>query len=124
MVGQSEHGRLIVRDGCGLVDHLWTGSGWGRRLSNAPLYADPDHANKTALTLTLIHLWRHEPSRSYLLTVVVRVHATEDVSRHEVETYLKDALVVGVDHEKYGSGPTEDSLVEVVVPAISLEESR
>ena len=60
-----------------------------------------------------------------MLTLVVRVHAPEDVSRHDVETYLKDALVVGVDHQRYGTGPTQDSLVEVVLPpVISLEEGR
>ena len=67
------------------------------------------------------HLRRHEPKRLFLLTVVVQVHAPEHVSRADVEKYIKDALVVGVDHQKYGTGPTEDSLVDVVVPVISLE---
>lgn len=124
MVGQPQHGRFVIRDGRRLVDHFWTGSGWSRRLSNARLYADPDHANKTALTLTLRHIRRHEAKRLFTMTIIVRVHAPEDVSRQDVEMYLKDALVVGVDHQRCGPGPTEDSLVEVVVPIINLEEGR
>lgn len=55
------------------------------------------------------------------MTLIVRVHASEDVSSRDVGMYLKDALVVGEDHRTYGTGPTEGSLVEVVVPSISLE---
>lgn len=64
MVGQPQHGRLVIRDGRRLVDHFWTGSGWSRRLSNTRLYADPNHANKTALTLALRHIVGTRPSGS------------------------------------------------------------
>jgi hypothetical protein len=125
MVGKSpDHPRFTIRDNRRLVDHFWTGQGWSRRLQDARLFADPELASKTALALTLRHLRRHEPRRLFLLTVVVRVHAPEDVSSHDVETYLKDALRVGVDHKRYGTGPTTDSLVEVAVPVISLEKGR
>lgn len=124
LLGPPEHHRFVLRDNRRLVDHFYTGKGWSRRLQDAELYADPELANKTTQALILRHLRRHEPKRLFLLTVVVTVHAPEDVSRHEVETYLKDALVVSVDHEKYGTGPTPDSLVEVVVPVIILEEGR
>ena len=125
MVGQShDHHRYLIRDNRRIVDHYYTGKGWSRRLRDARLYADPKLAARTVKRLTLRHLRRHEPRRLYLLTVVVRVHAPEYVSSHDVETYLKEALRVGVDHRKYGIGPTEDSLVEVVVPVINLEEGR
>jgi hypothetical protein len=125
LVGQSyDHPRYILRDARHLLDHFYTGRGWSRDLSQARLYADPELANKTAQALTVRHLRRHEPKRLFLLTAVVRVHAPEDVTRADVENYLKDALVVGVDHKRYGTGPTADSLVEVVVPVISLEEAR
>ncbi len=124
LLGPHEHHRFVIRDNRRLVDHYYIGKGWSRRLRDARLYADPGLASKTAQALTLKHLRRHEPRRLYLMTIVVRVHAPEDVSRHNVERFLRDALVVGLDHEKYGTGPTPDSLVEVSVPAIILEEGR
>ena len=69
------------------------------------------------------HIRRHEAKRLFTMTIVVRVHAPEDVSSQDVEMDLKDALVVGVDHQRYGTGPTEGLLVEVVITSvISLEE--
>jgi hypothetical protein len=125
LVGKSpDHPRFTIRDNRRLIDHFWTGMGWSRRLRDARLFADPDFASKTIKRLTLRHLSRHEPKRLFTLTIVVRVHAPEDVSPADVEKYLKNALVVGVDHERCGHGPTPDSLVEIVVPAISLEEGR
>ena len=125
IVGHSpDHPRYIVRDARRLVDHFYTGRGWSRRLQDARLYHDPELAGETVKRLTVRHLRRHEPRRLYLMTIVVRVHAPENVSRHSVERFLRDALVVGLDHEKYGTGPTPDSLVEVSVPAIILEEGR
>jgi len=106
------------------VDHFWTGEGWSRRLRDARLYHDPDDVAMTVARLTHRHLRRHLPKRLYLMTTVVRVHADESVSRQDVERFLRDALVVGVDHERYGTGPTADSLIEVTVPLISLEEGR
>ena len=125
IVGQRhDHPRYILRDNRRLVDHFWTGKGWSRRLQDARLYADPELASRTAQAITLRHLRQHIPRQLFLMTIVVQVHAPEDVSRADVEHYLRDALVVGVDHRKYGTGPTEDSLVEVVVPVINLEEDR
>lgn len=122
LVGRSpDHPRFVVRDARKLVDHFWTGEGWSRRLRDARLYHDPDDVATTVARLTRKHLRRHQPNRLFTMTVVVRVHADESVSRQDVERYLRDALVVGVDHERYGTGPTPNSLVEVVVPVISLE---
>ena len=124
LLGPPEHGRFVIRDGRRLIDCFWTGKGWSRSLGLARLFADPDDVARTVKRLTLRHLQRHEPKRLYLLTLVVRVHAPEHVSRQDVELYLQNALVVGVDYERCGTGPSEDSLVEVVVPVISLEEER
>jgi hypothetical protein len=124
MVSRAEHARFVIRDGRRLVDHFWTGQGWSRRLCDARLYADPEDVARTIDRLTRRHLRRHEPMRLYLLTLVVRAHAPETVSRQDIERYLRDALVVGVDHERCGTGPTPDSLVEVIVPTISLEGDR
>ena len=79
---------------------------------------------RTVNFLTRRHLRRHEPERLYLMTVVVRVHADESVSRQDVERFLREALVLGVDHQRHGTGPTPKSLVEVLVPVISLEGDR
>lgn len=125
MVGQRpDHPRFVVRDARRLVAHFWTGKGWSRRLRDARLFADPADVARTIKRLTLTHLRRHQPMRLFLLTLVVQVHADEEVSKGEVEDYLRSALVFGVDHERCGTGPTADSLVEVVVPVISLEEGR
>ncbi len=125
LVGPPEHPRFVIRDHRRLADHFYTGRGWSRRLSEARLYANPDVVARTVKRLTLRHLRRHEPRRFYLLTLIVRVHADESVSRADVERYLRDALVVGVDHERYDTGPTPNSLVEVVLPpVISLEGDR
>ena len=124
LVGPPEHPRFVIRDNRRLIDHFWTGNGWSRRLRAARLYANTDDVAKTVERLTRQHLRRNEPKRLYLLTVVVRVHADESVSRQNVERYLRDALVVGVNHQKCGHGPTPDSLVEVVVPVISLDGGR
>jgi len=106
------------------VDHFWTGEVWSRRLSDARLYADPEDVAGTVKRLTRQHLRRHLPKRLYLMTTVVRVHADESVSRQDVERFLRDALVVGVDHERYGTGPTPNSLVEVVLPPVMSLEGR
>ena len=126
MVGRRPaHPRFVIRDGRRLIDHFYTGQGWSRRLQDARLYHDPDVVARTIASLTRRHLRRQEPKRLYLMTVVVRVHANENVSRQDVERYLRDALVVGVDHERYGTGPTPNSLVEVVLPpVISLDGGR
>lgn len=124
LVGQPQHPRFVIRDARRLVDHFWTGKSWSRRLSDARLYANPDDVHRTVERLTRQHLRRHEPKQLYVLSLVVRVHAPEEVSRQDVEKYLRDALVVGVDHERYGTGPSPDSLVEIVVPVISLEGGR
>jgi hypothetical protein len=123
LVGQGQdYPRYVVRDARRVVDHFWTGKGWSRRRLDSRLYHDPDEVAATVKRLTLRHLRRHELKGLYLMRVVVRVHATEDVSRHEIERYLRAALVVGVDHDRFGTGPNEGSLVEVIVPSISLEE--
>lgn len=125
MVGQRpDHPRFVVRDARRLVAHFWTGKGWSRRLRDARLFADPDDVARTIKRLTLTHLRRHGAKRLFTLTVVVRVHAEVAVSRHDVEDYIRKALVLGVDHERHGTGPTPGSLVEVVAPVISLEEGR
>ena len=124
MVGDDHFPRYIVRDNRRLVDHYYTGWGWSRHVRDARLYADPDRATNTVKRLTRRHLRRHEPKRLFTLTIVVRVHADESVTRGDIETYLNDALVVRVDHERHGTGPTSHSLVEVVVPLISLEGGR
>lgn len=124
LLGPSKHSRYVVRDNRRHADHFWTGRGFSRRLTDARLFVDPDDAARTASLLTRGHLRRHEPERLYLLTLVVRVHAPEDISRQDVEKYLKGALFVGVDHRRYDTGPTEGSLVEVLVPVIRLEEGR
>lgn len=122
MVGRCpDHPRFVVRDARRLVDHFYTGRGWSRHLHEASLYHDPNTVARTIDRLTRQRLRRHEPKQLFTMTVVVRVHADESVSRQDVERYLRDALVVGVDHERYGTGPTQNSLVEVVVPVISLE---
>ena len=110
---------MSIRDTRRLVDHFWTGKGWSRRLRDARLYHDPDDVARTIDRLTRRHLRRHQPKRLYLLTARrpgprrrVRLPAGD------VEKYLQDALVVGVDHERYGTGPTPDSLVEVMLPRL------
>lgn len=105
------------------MDHFYTGRGWSRRLFEARLYHAPDDVAKMVERLTRQHLGRHEPKQLFTMTVV-RVHADEDVSKGHVEDYLRSALVLGVDHERCGTGPTADSLIEVSVPIISLEEGR
>jgi hypothetical protein len=125
LVGRSpHHHRFVVRDSRRLMDHFYTGKGWSRRLSEAGLYADLDDVSKTVERLTRQHLRRHEPRRLFTMTVMVRVHADDSVSRSDVETYLKEALVVGVDHERYGTGPTPNWLVEVVLPPVISLEGR
>lgn len=122
LVGRSpDHPRFVIRDNRRLVDYFYTGRGWSRRLRDARLYYDPDEVARAIDRLTRRHLRRHHSKRLYLITAVVRVHADGSVSRADVERYLRDALVVGVDHERYGTGPTPASLVEVIVPVINLE---
>src|SRR5947208_3152498 len=94
MVGRSpDHPRFVIRDTGRPVDHFWTGRVWSRRLYDARLYADPDDVARTIARLTQRHLRRHETKQLFTMTVLVRVHADESVSRANVETYLKDALV-------------------------------
>lgn len=124
LLGPPEHSRFVIRDGRRLVDHFYTGRGWSRRLSDARLYHDPDVVASAVGRLTRRHLRRYLPKRLYLMTLVVRVHADEDLSKGDVENYLRSALVLGVDHERCGTGPTADSLIEVSVPIISLEEGH
>jgi hypothetical protein len=124
LLGPPEHARFVIRDNRRLLDMFWTGNGWSRRYQDARLYQDPDDVTNTVKRLTRRHLRRHEPKRLFTMTLMVRVHADESVSRKDVERYLRDALVVGVDHERCGTGPTPDSLVEVSVPIIGLEEGR
>lgn len=124
MVGRPEHPRYVIRDARRLADHLFTGRGWSHRLRDARLYHDPDDVNRTVARLTRRHLRRHKPKHIYLMTLVVRAYAEEDVGKGDVERYLRDALIVGVDHNRHGTGPTPDSLVEVCVPVISLEDGR
>ncbi len=124
LVGPPEHPRFVIRDNRRLVDHYWIGKGWSRRLRDARLYYNPNEVSRMVKRLTLRHLRRHETKRLYLMTLVVQVHAPEHVPRQDVEHYLRDALVVGMDHERCGTGPTADSLVEILVPVIGLEEGR
>ncbi len=124
LLGPPEHPRFVIRDNRCLVPHFWTGRGWSRLLSKARLYHAPDDVGKLVERLIQSHLRRHEAKQLYMMTILVRVHADESVSRQDVERYLRDALVVGVDHERFGTGPTPDSLVEVVVPVISLDGGR
>lgn len=124
LLGPPDHPRFVIRDGRRLVDHFWTGRGWSRHREDARLFADPDDVNKRIASLTRRHLRGHIPKRLYLMTILVRVHADEQVSRGDVERYLRDALVIRVDHRRCGTGPTPDSLVEVVVPLISLDEGQ
>lgn len=124
LLGPPEHPRYIVRDARRLVDHFWTGKGWSHRLRDARLFADPNDVARTVKRLTLSHLQRQEAKQLFLLTVVVTVHAPEEVSRQDVEHYLQNALIVGMDYQKYGTGLTEDSLVEVVLPPVISLEGR
>lgn len=123
LVGDDRHPRFVIRDGRRIVDHYWTGSKWSRKLRDARLFHDPDDVTRTVARLTRRHLRRHEAKRLYLLTLIVRVHAVESVSRSHIERYLQHALVIGLDHKRFGTGPTPDSLVEIIPPpAINLEE--
>ena len=125
LLGQPDHRRFVIRDGRRLIDMFWTGSKWSRKLRDARLYHDPKCVARTIARLTRRHLRRHEAKRLYLLTLIVRVHADESVSRQDVERFLRDALVIGVNHERCGTGPTPNSLIEVVLPSvIKLEEGR
>jgi hypothetical protein len=125
MLASDAHPRYLVRDARRPGDLFWTGTGWTPNLAEARLYADPERASRTINRLNRRHLRRHHPKRLFLLTLVVRVHADETVTRSNIERYLRDALVVGVDHGRCGTGPTPTSLVEVEVPpVISLEEGR
>jgi len=125
LLGQPDHRRFVIRDARRLIDMFWTGKGWSRKLREARLFADPDDVKRTTDRLTRRHLRRHEAERLYVLSLIVRVHADEAVSRSHIERYLQNALVMGVDHERCGTGPTPDSLVEIIPPpVISLEEGR
>ncbi len=125
MVGPSpDHPRFVIRDARRVAELFWTGKRWSRKLRDARLYYDPDDVAETVERLTRQHLRRHQAKRLFKMTVIVRVHADESVSRADLENYLRKALVLRIDKERFGTGPTPDSLVEVVVPAISLEEDR
>lgn len=121
---RSDVQRFVIRDARRPAEMFWSGKGWSRRIQDARLFADRDDVNRTIDRLTRRHLRRHHPKRLYLMTILVRVHADEDVSRCDIENYLKDSLVVGVDHERYGTGPAPDSLVEVVLPSVISLEGR
>jgi hypothetical protein len=107
-----------------LAGHYWTGSGWSPNLAEALLHGDANSASRTLIRLNRGHIRRHQPKRVFLLTLIIRAYADEGVSRGDVERYLKAALVARLDHKRCGTGPTPGSLVEVVVPVISLEEGR
>ncbi len=125
LLGQPDHRRFVIRDARRLVDHFWTGKGWSRKIRDARLFAGPKIVATTIDRLTRRHLRRHEQKRLYVLPLIVRVHADELVSRSQIERYLQDALVIGVDHERCGTGPTPNSLVEIIPPSvINLEEWR
>lgn len=122
-VGDSPH-RYAIRDARRSADHFWTGNGWSEALEDARLYGEPADLDRAIKRFCRRHLRRHEPKRLYMLTLIVTVHADEAVSRGDVERFLRDALVLGIDRRKCGDGPTVNSLVEVAVPLISLEGGR
>lgn len=125
LLGQPDHRRFVIRDARRLIDMFWTGDGWSRKLREARLYHDPKSVATTIDRLTRRHLRRHGQKRLYVLPLIVRVHADESVSRAAVERYLRDAMIIDVDHQTYGTGPTPNSLVEIIPPpVISLEEWR
>lgn len=118
------HPRYVVADSRRPPECYWSGSSWTANLGEAQLYSDSQRASRTLQTLSIRHLRRQQPKRLFLLTLVVRAHADETVSRTDLEKFLQDALVVSVNHQKHGMGPTPNSLVEVLVPVIHLEEGR
>src|SRR5689334_12382609 len=100
MVSHAEHPRFVIRDNRRLAELFYSGRGWSRRLSDARLFADPEDVARTIDRLTQRHLRRHQPKQLFTMTLVVGVHADESVSRQDIERYLRDALVIGVDHER------------------------
>lgn len=117
-----DHPRFVIRDARRVAERFWKGNGWSRSVRDARIFADPEDVARTIGRLTRRHLRRHQPKELFTLTLMVKVHANESVSRQDVERYLRDALVVGVDHDRCGNGPTPGSLVEVSVPVISLDD--
>lgn len=124
MLASDLYPRYAVRDARRPGDRFFTGRGWSANLGEARLYSDPEQAFRTVNRLTIRHLRRHRPKRVFLMTVVVRAYVAEGTRKADIERYLGDALVVGVNYKQHGTGPTPDSLVEVVPPLVISLEGR
>jgi hypothetical protein len=109
--GKPEWNRyLIVQEG----DRFWDGKKWTRHRRRARLYADNQDVAQAFRELEE-RLYEDKPLRTFEVTLNVRVFGDQGFDIKLLGGYLQAAVQILIDQDRCGSGPVQESLVQLDV---------
>ena len=117
-VGNPKFPRYIIVNDHGEVHD---GTGWNKDRKRAERYAEGQHL-ATAFSALEEAVYNHLPLRQFTVNINVSVRAEEPFTKADVTAYLASATCIFLDHAK-GTGPTENSLVQLNVAWNEMREN-
>lgn len=117
-VGNPKFPRYIIVNDKGEVHD---GTGWNKDRKRAERYAEGQHL-ATAFSALEQAMYDHLPLRQFTVALNVSVRAEESFTKADLAAYLASATCIFLDHAK-GTGPTENSLVQLNVIWNELKET-
>jgi hypothetical protein len=110
---------LIVQEG----GRFWDGKKWTRQRRRARLYAEDQDV---ALVFREIEerQYKDKPLRTFQAPLNIRVRADHDIDISGLGGYLQRAVQIMIDQDRCGTGPVPDSLVQLDVTWIDMQEEN
>ena len=118
-VGNPKFPRYIILNDKGEVHD---GTGWSKDRKRAEIYAEGQHL-ATAFSALEEAAYNHLPLRQFTVNINVSVWADQDFTKMDLTAYLQSATCLFLDHAK-GTGPTENSLVQLNVAWNEMKEKQ
>jgi hypothetical protein len=118
-IGGDEFPRLVIKDDAG---HVFDGKQMVADASKALVFIS---GQDIAFAFNAIQelLYEKYPLREFTVAMTVRVRAKETFTKQRLAEYLELVTSIYMDHEK-GTGPVEDSTVQLGVVWAGLEEKK
>lgn len=92
---------------------FWSGTEWVPKEHQGHLYADANEALKTTHDLYRTVYQDAKFTEFFILPLTIEVHADTPLLPSQIRKWLRKALYVECNHQKYGNGPSDDSLILV-----------
>jgi len=117
-VGNPGFPRFIITTDQGDV---FDGTGWTKDRSRAALFSE---SVAVAVQFNALQeaMYQHCPLREFTVPLNIRVRSAHPFSKKSLEEYLERATRIMLDHDKCGTGPVEDSMVQLEVTWAAMQE--